>query len=383
MTAGMLLDALAFAAAGLAAVPAVLTATNLTRFRRSPPAGRAAGPVSVLVPARDEETSIERACRSILASRDVELELIVLDDDSRDATADIVRRLAAEDPRLRLLAGRPLPSGWCGKQHACSQLAEAASHELLVFLDADVTIRPDCLARGLAMLEGSDVSLQSGFPRQRTGSLVEWLLLPLIHYILLGFLPLGISRRNSSPSLAAGCGQMFFTSREAYLAAGGHAAIRASLHDGIKLPRAYRRAGLKTDIFDASDTAECRMYTRGGDVLRGLAKNATEGMAAPRAVIPATILLAGGQVLPSLLAIRGLATGWADFSPPATAAVAVAVLLSFAPRLVEAFRFRSSLASVVVHPVAVLVFLLIQWYGVLRRAAGMKASWKGRSLAPQ
>lgn len=385
MGVGSLIEVTAMVGLGLSAIPAALTAVNLTRFSRAPRGPTTGEPVSILIPARDEAGSIEQTCRAIMASDEVRLELVILDDDSQDDTAGIVSRLAEEDPRVRLIRGRPLPAGWCGKQHACSQLAEAARYDLLLFLDADVSLKPDAIRRTIAFLEESGVALASGFPRQLTGTPVEWLLLPLIQYVLLGFLPLAMSRQSLSPGLAAGCGQLFLTRRCHYEAAGGHAAIRESLHDGIKLPRAYRRAGLTTDLFDASDLAECRMYTRGVDVLQGLSKNATEGMATPQAVVPATVLLFGGQVLPAVLLATGIAVGWSwqGFSPLACGAIVAAVLFSVLTRVVEAVRFRSSVLSSFAHPLAILMFLGIQWFGLIRRAAGLKATWKGRSLSPQ
>lgn len=385
MGTAALIEVTAIVGLGLASVPAILTARNLRRFTRAPHDGQASEPVSVLIPARDEAGSIERTCRAILASEGVTLELVVLDDASQDETAAIVSRLAQEDARVRVVPGRPLPSGWCGKQHACSQLATLARYDTLLFLDADVTLKPDAIRRAVGFLNTSGVALASGFPRQLTGTPVEWLLLPLIQYVLLGFLPLGMSRRSLSPGLAAGCGQLFLSKRSDYETAGGHAAIRESLHDGIKLPRAYRRAGLSTDLFDASDIAECRMYTRGVDVLQGLSKNATEGMATPQAVVPATILLAGGQVLPSLLLAAALTTHSVSstFSPMTVAALTGAVVFSVLTRMVEAVRFRAPFSSSFAHPLAILVFLGIQWFGLFRRVVGMKATWKGRSLTPQ
>jgi len=367
-----------------AALPAWLTLSNLFRFRSPPrPAPGPPPSVSVLIPARDEERSIGRTVLSALASTDVDLEVVVLDDESRDATARIVSEIAAADPRVRLVKGRPLPAGWCGKQHACAVLAEAARHDHLVFIDADVTLLPECLARSVAFLRESGAALVSGFPRQETVTFLEWLLLPLIHFVLLGYLPLGRSRRSLAPGLAAGCGQLFVTRIDDYRTSGGHAAIRESLHDGIKLPRAYRRAGLATDIFDATDLASCRMYERAADVLKGLSKNATEGMASPRVVLPATVLLLFGQVLPVVLLAIGVATGWNGFPARAAWAVVIAAMLSYLPRLIEAVRFRQSFASAIAHPLAVAVFLGIQWVGVFRKALGLNTSWKGRSLAPQ
>jgi len=376
-------DGVAIACLVAAAIPALATLRNLRLFQPPPPAAPGARLMSVLVPARNEEGSIERSLRSILSSEQVDLEVVVLDDGSTDGTAAVVARAAAADPRLRLIQGRPLPAGWCGKQHACWQLAAAASRETLAFVDADVALEPAALARAAAFLDASGAGLVSGFPRQETSTLIDWLLLPLIHFVLLGFLPLGRSRRSLSPSLAAGCGQWFVTTREAYGRAGGHAAIRQSLHDGLKLPRAYRTAGLGTDIFDASSLAACRMYSRGVDVLRGLAKNATEGLAAPRIVVPASILLVLGQVAPPVLVTLGWCSGWNGYSGVGVAAIVTAALACYLARLVLTLRFRGSLISAALHPLAVALFLGIQWYGVARQWLGLKTSWKGRPLVPQ
>jgi glycosyltransferase involved in cell wall biosynthesis len=370
----------------LAAIPVLLTLFNLKVFLPAPEQGRGAigqPQVSVLVPARNEATAIEPCVRAILASRDVDLDVVVLDDASTDGTDAIVQRLAEHDARVRLVRGRPLPTGWCGKQHACAQLAEAASHDTWLFLDTDVRLSPDAVRRCVAFLDASQASLVSGFPRQVTGSFLEWLLLPLIHFVLLGFLPIARSRMDNAPGLAAGCGQLFITRRDDYLKAGGHTAIRASLHDGIKLPRAFRRAGLRTDIFDATDIASCRMYTRSLDVWKGLSKNATEGIGSPATILPFTILLAAGQILPWGLVGWGLATGWQGWPVWTIALACIACLLSCLPRILEAVRFRQSFSSALAHPLGIAVFLAIQWVALVRRLLGLQTSWRGRSLAPQ
>ena len=376
---------LALPALALAALPAGLTLANLRFFTRAPRLAPGTPPprVSVLVPARDEAKVIGLLAAAVLANRDVDLELVVLDDDSRDDTARIITDLAAEDPRVRLVRGQPLPPGWCGKQHACFQLAQAARHDILLFLDADVTLEPDAVARTVAFLDTRGVDLASGFPHQETGCLLDWLLLPLIHFVLLGYLPLAIARSDNRPGLAAGCGQLFVTRREAYLRSGGHAAIKASLHDGIKLPRAYRAAGLSTDLFDAGDIARCRMYGTNREVVRGLGKNATEGIAAPGSILPFTLLLAGGQILPVILLIRGLADGWDGWPAWGVAATLAAVFAAWLPRGLAVNRFGHSLSSALAHPLGVAVFLVIQWSALIRRTLGLQTSWRGRTLSPQ
>ncbi len=313
-----LLALLAFATLMLAVPSALLMRENLRRFL--PPAGTSVAArrpaVSVLIPARNEADVIAASVSAALANRGVELEVIVLDDRSEDATAGIVWELARRDDRVRLVRGPELPPGWCGKQHACWVLAHEARYPVLVFVDADVRLAPDALRSMNGFLEDSGADLASGFPRQETVGLLEKLVIPLMHFVLLSFLPIDRMRRNPDPVYAAGCGQLFITRRDAYDRAGGHAAIRATLHDGLKLPRAYRLTGLRTDLFDATDLAVCRMYRSPAAVWNGLAKNAGEGIGSPRLIVPATIVLLGGQVLPvvlmtaALVSFRGPSVPW-------------------------------------------------------------------------
>lgn len=376
----MILTVVAAVALLLAAVPALLFRANLRAYRPppAPPRGGNVPALSVLIPARNEERSIGAAVEAALASRGVDLEVLVLDDQSEDATAAVVTAIAASDSRVRLLRGEPLPPGWCGKQFACSLLAVAAHRPLLAFLDADVRLTPDGLARMAAFLEQSGADLASGVPRQETGSLVEKLVIPLIYFVLLGFLPLARMRRSRHPAYAAGCGQLFLIRRTAYDAVGGHGAVCASLHDGVTLPRAFRSAGFHTDLCDATDVASCRMYRTAGEVWRGLAKNATEGLASPGLILPATALLFGGQVLPFLLLAA------APCLPPVAAGLALAAAAAAAyPRLTAARRFRQSWLGALLHPAGVLLFLLIQWHALWQSARGRPAGWKGREYRAQ
>ena len=288
----MILEILAVAGLLLALFPAAMIAVNLLLYR-TPALPDAAEPprVSVLIPARDEEPRIARAVQSALASRGVEVEVVVMDDHSSDRTAEIVAALAEADSRVRLESAPQLPEGWAGKQHACQRLAEAARHPWLLFLDADVVLDPDGVARAVGFIARGGAGLVSGFPRETTGTLVEKLVIPLIHFVLLGYLPIALMRRSPDEGLAAGCGQLFVARRDAYDQAGGHAAIRATFHDGLQLPRAFRRAGLRTDLFDATRVASCRMYHSAGEVIRGLAKNAHEGMAGKRAIWVWSVLI--------------------------------------------------------------------------------------------
>lgn len=373
---------LLIACLALSLAPAILSAINLRAYRPLPPPGNApAPPISVLIPARDEEAGVGRAIASVLANPGP-LEVVVLDDDSGDGTAEVVRAIAAGDDRVRLISGVGLPAGWNGKQHACWRLANEARHDLFVFLDADVRLAPDALPRMARFLEESRTDLASGIPRQETVGLVERLLIPLIHFVLLGFMPIPSMRRTTIPSLSAGCGQLFVTRREGYFRAGGHAAIRASRHDGIKLPRAFRAAGLRVDLFDPTDAARCRMYRSAGEVWSGLSKNAGEALAAPGLIVPMSAILLGGQVAPSLLAVAAILGRPRPWSTAEVATVAVAVLAAWLPRFASALRFRQSWAGAALHPVGVALLVLLQWHALARNLLGRPSLWKGRGREP-
>ena len=388
-----------------ACLPAVLFAVNVWFFRR-PGKGwnrEQLPPVSVLIPARNEESAIAAALESVLASRGVVIEIVVLDDDSQDRTAEIVAAVASRDPRVRVVSAPPLPAGWNGKQHACWTLSKLAAYPVLCYLDADVRVGPEAIYRMVSELRaeapaGKDrLAIVSGFPQQQTGSLLEWLLLPLIHFVLLGFLPFPAEHWSSRSGFAAGCGQFMMVRKESYGATGGHSAIRASMHDGLLLPQLFRREGYRTRTYDLSRDAVCRMYKNSSEVWRGLSKNATEGMASLGRLPFFTLILGLGEVLPSLLLLAmflfpasvgrlGVThpAGFDAASQPSQPSsglliVSLAALLGFAVRLAMAALYRQSWKSVLVHPVGVLVLLALQWNALAGRLMGRQVKWKDRS----
>jgi len=366
---------LAAASCLLAVIPAALFLRNLSLYTPLPRSGASRATASVLIPARNEEAKIEAAVRSVLQSKEFDFEVIVLDDGSTDRTAGIVEEIARTDPRVRLETAEPLPAGWCGKNFACQQLAALARHPLLVFMDADVRVsRPDSLARLSQFVEECGAALVSGVPREETRGLMEKLVIPLIHFVLLGFLPLKRMRAGTDPRFAAACGQILAVRRESYEEAGGHAAIADRIHDAVALTRTFRAHGLTTDLFDATDSFHCRMYRRASEVWNGFAKNAHEGLGSPRIIIPATLLLVVGQVLPlGLLAFAE--------STSAIVLASVATGAAFLPRFIAVARFRQSLLSALLHPFGICALVAIQWSAFFRSIRRRPAVWKGRSYS--
>ncbi len=360
----------------LAALPLGVALANLRLLRT--PGGTPTHRVSVLIPARNEEGNIGTVVASALANDHPDFEVVVLDDHSTDATAEIVRAMAQSDRRVRLELAPPLPAGWCGKQHACHVLGQRASGDLFLFVDADVTLASDALHRIDGFMSARpSVGLASGVPRQTAASMAELLTVPMINFLLLGYLPLWIMRRRpADPSLAAGCGQLMAVRREPYLRAGGHEPIRTTMHDGLKLPRLLRRSGVATDLFDGTAVAACRMYKGWRQVWGGFSKNAAEGMATWRSLPVWTVLLGGGHLLPFLLVPIFLVRGTSDLR---LVLALCACLASLAARLVIGHRVRDDKLAALFHPAGVVVTLAIQWTALAGLRRNKAAVWRGRS----
>ena len=372
-----MIEVAGYAALALAALPAGLGFGNLRAVRA--PESIAAAPagilVSILIPARDEAGNIGDALAAARASVGVPVEIVVVDDHSTDGTAEVVRAHAAADPRVRLETAPPLPTGWGGKNHACQRLAEASTGTHLLFVDADVRLAPHAAAAMAAHAQAGGWALVSGVPRQETRTVGELLTVPMIGFLLLSYLPIGRMRATTQPSLGAACGQLLLVERGAYLAAGGHAAIKERIHDALALVYRLRAAGHRTDLVDGAGLARVRMYRGFGEAWAGFLKNAHEGMAKPVALPVWTVLLGGGHVLPPVLVAAAL-LGAGPLWPPL-----LALVLSLGLRLAITLRTRESLWGVSLHPLAVATALAIQWTALVRALRGRPPVWKGRAFA--
>jgi glycosyltransferase involved in cell wall biosynthesis len=305
--------------------------------------------------------------------------VVVLDDGSTDGTSRLLESLAAEQPRLRVVAGEPLPAGWAGKSWACWQLASRhARHDWVLFVDADVRLGPDAASRALASARAVRADFVSAFPRQRVPTWGEALVVPLMYLLLVAYLPMAFIRWSRLPSLSAACGQFMLARRAAYLAADGHQAHPGTLHDGIKLARRMKTVGFRIAILDGSDIAACRMYEGFGATWQGFARNAYEALGSPAALVVMSLLNLALFVLPfAAWPASVLLGGWDRAGGP----WGQAALLVLALRLVLAWRFGSPLWIAAATPIAVLTLIGIQIDSYLRHRTGRPVRWRARTYA--
>ncbi|MFI7549811.1 glycosyltransferase [Micromonospora sediminimaris] len=336
-------------------------------------------PVAVLLPLRDEADRVTPCLRALLAQRGVPgLRVVVLDDGSVDGTAEVVRAVVADDPRVTLLTGVNPPPGWLGKPHACWQLATRVedSADALVFVDADVVLEPYAVAAAVTELRAAGATLLSPYPRIVVRTVADRLVQPLLQWLWLTFLPLRAMERSPRPSLAAAGGQFLVVDRAGYLRAGGHAAVADKVLEDIELGRAVKRAGGRIALADGSRLASCRMYEDWPQLRDGYTKSLWASFGHPSAAAVVLTVLLALYSAPPLVAVAALLAG-----APTVAGVAVgAYLAGVAGRMVSA-RATGGRAwpDALGHPVsvAVLGWLTLRSYHLRKR---QRLSWRGRPV---
>lgn len=339
----------------------------------------------VLIPARNEAANIGDCLRGLLASADppcpLNLAFMVLDDGSDDGTDTIVADIAAQDARVTLLHGEAIQPGWAGKVWACRQLGDAALErgaDWLLFLDADTRSRPVLLPAALAHAQTTNAGMVSTFPYQETHTLWERVVLPMLHFLIITFLPVRMVWESKFPQLVAACGQFELFSSEAYRAVGGHGSIPHSFHDGLQLARRVKASGLPVRLCDGSSLISCHMYEGGRAVWNGFTRNAYEGLGGIGPLVVMSGLQIGLFLLPFMwLAwdIEGLAAGRRFAAWGWLCAVQVSLIVLI--RVLQARRFGHG-ASVWLHPLSIAALVTIQWASLWKTLRKSHVAWKGR-----
>ena len=372
------LKAACWAGAGMAGLALGMTLVNAAtwprgRARARLPAGER---VSVLIPARNEQATLERCVRAALRSQHPIKEVIICDDHSSDATPQILERLQAEDARVRVIKGEPLPRGWVGKPHACHQLARAARGEVLCFVDADTFLERSGIGRVASLFEDLGADVVTAMPRQLTRSWSERLILPLLHLTYTSWFPLVLTWRSKDVRFLAANGQLLAIHRRVYEAVGGFAAVRDEVVDDMAMCRQVKRAGYRVVFADGHAIAACRMYGSAREVWEGFSKNIYQGVgASPVGLLAVTGLYGGAFVLPYL------ALGMLGRRPELAPAALTGVGLNVALRALLSVRHGHAREGILLQPVAVLGLLGIAMNSARWSLKGA-IQWSGRTYDP-
>jgi chlorobactene glucosyltransferase len=368
----------------LPALPWVLPFLALPRLARRTPSLIEARPesgrlVSVIIPARNESSTIATVVGSILATTYHPIELLVVDDRSTDDTAAIVATFS--DPRLRLVRGEELPDGWYGKPWACYQGYRAAKGEILLFTDADTRHAPELLGRAVGALVGEEAGLVTVAPLQRCVTFWERVVMPQIWFLLaLRYQPGSVNRARRERDVIAN-GQFILTTRQAYEAAGTHAAVRQEVAEDLALAQTFLRHGLKLHFAFAERLMETRMYQGLSHLIEGWSKNIYLGgrRSFPhepllRGLVPVMLIVAMLYWLlpPAVLLAFAVDSRLAEVAPAALVATALSaafwMLISHGMQIPAWYGLAYPLGALI----ALYIILRSTWRG------GRRVEWRGR-----
>ena len=337
--------------------------------------------VSLVIPARNEARNIAPCVESALASSYPRLEVIVVDDHSTDATAEIVHAIAAGDPRLRVITPSPLPDGWFGKQWACAAGAGMARGEILAFMDADTRQAPDLVTRTVNAMLARGADLLSVAGTQELGSFWERMIQPQIFSIMLqryGGTELVNRSRRVTEKIANG--QCLWVRRSAYDAMGGHGAVKHEVAEDLALAQHWFGAGRNVALVLGLEQLSTRMYTSLRELIDGWGKNIYAGGrkampfgAVGRAIYPLAL------VAPSLISLVPpivLALGLLGVvGPTAQAWAAIATGANLVWWLLVYAWLRLSPLYALLHPLGAAMVLYIALGAIAR---GRRVRWKER-----
>jgi hopene-associated glycosyltransferase HpnB len=326
--------------------------------------------VTVLIPARNEAGTLAVTMEA-LNVQGAGLKVVLIDDQSSDATADTARKTSRQE--LRVVAGQELPGGWAGKLWALEQGLGHALTPLLLLLDADIQIAPGLIAALARKMETDSYDLVSVMARLRMETFWEKLLMPAFIYFFKLLYPfaIGNAKGNKFGVAAGGC---ILLRREALEKIGGFSALHGALIDDCTLARKCKAAGFSTWIGLSHDVTSHRGYDDLSGIWNMVARSAFTQLRYSNIILLActTIMLA-----------MFLATSLGFLSPCPTARIVaflgcIAMVASYLPTLLY---YRKSPLWAFALPIAGMLYLGMTWTSALRYWRGKRAEWKGRVYA--
>jgi glycosyltransferase involved in cell wall biosynthesis len=322
--------------------------------------------VSVLIPVRNEENNIGKCLNHLLEQNYSNLEILVLDDHSTDKTGKIVENYLEKHKQIKLINGKDLPEGWLGKNWACQQLSNEAKGKYLLFLDADVEIKSNTISSMLSEMNNAEVKLISVFSTQLIKSFGEWMIVPLMNWLLLAFLPLRLVYSSRKKSFVAANGQFMFWERETYFNIGRHKAVQDKVVEDMEFARICKTRNIKIKTMLGGNLIFCQMYNGLSDAKKGFSKNFYPGFS-----INSFVFL---TMITFFIVIFLLPFALVFFSTlyiiPVLLIVLIRVFISIISKQNIAF-------NVILHPLQMLFMFFIGINSVISSKTG-NIEWKGR-----
>ena len=325
--------------------------------------------VSVIIPARNEAKKIREALQSVLKQDYRNLEFIVLNDRSTDATAAILAELAANETKLRVENISELPPGWLGKNYALYRGAQRASGELLLFTDADVVMDHGAVARAVHYLLANRLDHLAVMPAVRMPGLALRLFCSAFGVFFSAYIRQWKAKDPRSRRFV-GVGAFNLVTKDAYRAIGTHQAIAMRPDDDIKLGKLLKKAGYRQELVFGMGTLVVEWYSSLRELIDGLMKNSFAGLeySVPLSLAGgAAVLLLNVWPFLAIFVVKGPA--WILYL---LAVVAMLLFISDGNRF---YHLPSWYA--LAHPLSALLFVYILWKSMLLTLWTGGISWRG------
>lgn len=321
--------------------------------------------VSILIPARNEEKNITECVNRCLNQNYPNKEIVVLDDNSTDNTYSL---LTSFGDKIKILKGKELPGGWLGKNWACQQLSEVARGEYLLFIDADVRLETNAVTSAINEMGKSDVVMLSVFPTQIIKTISEWLVVPLMNWLLLSFLPLAFVYKSKHKSFVAANGQFILWNKKSYSEIGGHYSVKDKPVEDMEFARICKSRGFKIKTLLGDDLIECRMYSNLKDAINGFSKNFFPGFNInPVTFLTFTTIISFALLYPIFM-INNI-----SYSLPLISMIVLSRIF------ISIISKQNLLINVLLHPVQMIFVFFIGIISVYKTYTG-KLLWKERKL---
>jgi len=327
--------------------------------------------ISAIVPARNEEANIARVVESLAAQQEIR-EIIVVDDQSTDATAQLLEKLCQRFPQLKTARTEMLPPGWTGKNHAIWAGLEYATGEWLLFTDADTEHLPGSAARALADAAKYNALVVSYSPEQETVHWYEKALLPFIFCRLSRHFSYARVNDAAKPDAAAN-GQYLLIERRVYNAIGGHMAVASHVLEDVEIAKRAKIAGYRLHFAAGQGIVRARMYRSFAAMWEGWSKNLYRLVGGSSGAVGKEMFLTlpWGPVL--LLAMSGI-------SPLFALLGALLLALRHGAYMVELLRNQFPPARVLYYLPGALLYPALLVASTQRHRRGVVA-WKGREYS--
>ena len=328
--------------------------------------------VSILIPARNEEANLAACLDAALRQDGGLLEVLVYDDHSMDATRQIILNYAKRDSRVRLIEPEPLPVGWCGKPFACFQLAQAATADWLLFIDADARLAENAVGRIVMEAKHRELTFLSCWTGLVMMSFWEKVLMPMLNFVVLTLFPAPLSVKRMDKSFGIAHGACILTHRQTYFKISGHAAIKDQLFEDVRLAQYWRAQGERGLCLDGQAVVQTRMYNSFAEIWRGFQKNFFPAFRYEFSFW----LFIGFHIVAFFLPFLLLPFAALGLVPKIFILIAGIVLTM---RLLLALRFNHPLWSVLFFPLAEAILIargIASWW---QCKFGGGVEWKGRS----